>query len=374
MNKCPLPWMSIETTPTGGARPCCLFEADIPDIDLRKNTLSEAFNSEYMQSLRNQFRAGEKPTGCKKCWTEEAAGKTSKRQFMLMKYANVDYNQEGSLSFLDLKLGNVCNLKCRICGSWSSSKWTKEEIAHGNLEARNWLQQGNWPRENTQFWEDLYQILPGVKSFDFTGGEPFLIQEHFDLLKKAQDMNVASNISIHYNTNGTTFPSNHTVWKDYRHVEIAFSIDNVRERFEYERYPARWDKVQENLRKFRALPYNIELQLCITWNVQNIYYAEEILEWADSMGFDSIHFNMMYDPWFYSLTHLPVQARPGVLEKLDACTRHLERVQQLKTIIEQAESDNKGEMLRRIIEQSDRYRKQDFKTTHSEIARLIEYG
>ena len=33
------------------------------------------------------------------------------------------------LMFLDLKLGNICNLKCRICGAWSSNKWAQEEVA-----------------------------------------------------------------------------------------------------------------------------------------------------------------------------------------------------------------------------------------------------
>ena len=30
---------------------------------------------------------------------------------------------------LDLKLGNICNSKCRICTSFASSQWAKEEIA-----------------------------------------------------------------------------------------------------------------------------------------------------------------------------------------------------------------------------------------------------
>ena len=49
-------------------------------------------------------------------------------------------------------------------------------------------------------------LLPDIKYFEFTGGEPFLITQHFDLLQRAVDSGYAKDIDIHYNTNGTQFP------------------------------------------------------------------------------------------------------------------------------------------------------------------------
>jgi len=69
------------------------------------------------------------------------------------------------LMFLDLKLGNICNLKCRICGSWSSSTFAVEELAHqtkGNPKKSfhyQMLKQGRWPRENTVFWEQIAESV-----------------------------------------------------------------------------------------------------------------------------------------------------------------------------------------------------------------------
>ena len=63
MSKCILPWISVETTPMGTTRPCCLYTQEIPDIDLKKHTLQDAFLSESMNNLRKTFEDGKKPRG-----------------------------------------------------------------------------------------------------------------------------------------------------------------------------------------------------------------------------------------------------------------------------------------------------------------------
>ena len=189
-NKCILPWISIETTPMGTTRPCCLAKHEIPGIDLKKHTLEDAFRSEYMDNMRRAFSQGTKPGQCESCWIEEDAGKKSKREYMLEKFRHieVDYNNTKgeSLQFLDLKLGNICNLKCRICGTWSSSKWGQEELDYynpelsGNSQIKDWLKAGQWPRTSRKFWDNMDELLPQIKYFEFTGGEPFLIKQHFE--------------------------------------------------------------------------------------------------------------------------------------------------------------------------------------------------
>ena len=184
--KCILPWISIETTPMGTTRPCCLYTDEIPDVDLKTSTLEDAFNSKTMRDLRRSFRRDEKPEGCRNCWREEDAGKKSKREYMLEKFKHLDVeykdNNGEELVFLDLKLGNICNLKCRICGSWSSSKWAKEEVAYVDKIwkddpnyrrkehlAFTYLKDGAWPRESNDFWDNLKTLLPNIKYFEFTG-------------------------------------------------------------------------------------------------------------------------------------------------------------------------------------------------------------
>ena len=74
------------------------------------------------------------------------------------------------------------------------------------------------------------------------------------MLKFSADNGFAENIEIHYNTNGTHFPEEFIeTWKKFRKVEIAFSIDNLGERFEYERSGAKWEEVEANIQRFHAL-------------------------------------------------------------------------------------------------------------------------
>ena len=392
-----LPWISIETSPIGSARPCCLAIDEIPDstgrkYDLNETDLQTIYNSEYMQRLRQQFRAGEKPETCKRCWDEEAAGRASKRIHSKIRLKalvdQVDYANDipNQLWFVDLKLGNICNLKCRICGSWSSSKWAQEEINYvPSLKnkkdhlAYKFLQQGAWPRKTQTFWDNLRKLLPNIKYFEFTGGEPFMIQEHFDLLQYAVDQGYAKNIDIHYNTNGTQWPDAHELWSHFKRVDIAFSIDNIGDRFEYERYGARWNEVTENIRKFHELrdrfPGKITTQVCMTVNIQNVFYLDELCNWINTQTFNDHYFNMLHDPKHICIDNLTPAAKKIVIEKLTSANfspKHRAEVLRIIKFIENGPG-NDGEEFLYKMKQADTYRKQNFKQTHPEIATAMGY-
>ena len=391
MPKCILPWISIETTPMGTMRPCCLTTNGIPDMNLKTHTLQDGFISEYMQNLREAFRDGKKPEQCRNCWIEEGAGKKSKRQHMLEKFKHVKVDWDNvetghELQFLDLKLGNICNLKCRICGSWSSSKWAKEEIDYvadqipaKDHAATQWLKDGQWPRKTKTFWDNMDELLPQVKYFEFTGGEPWMIKEHFTLLQRAVDRGLAKDIDIHYNTNTTQYPKDPTIWQHFKHVQIAFSVDNTLERFEYERYGAKWKQSNSNINKvheLRSQGYPITTQLCTTWNIQNIYYLDEILVWADTMNFNSIHFNLMHDPWEFSLSRTPQSAIAPVmlyLQKMQVKhTKYAQDIKSLKQIVMNSKQKD-AQDLHKKLRRTDLYRNQNFAHSHKKIAEVLHY-
>lgn len=395
---CILPWISIETSPIGTARPCCLAKDEITYVDdlgaehkynLNTHTLEEIYHSKYMQGLRKEFLYGLKPATCKRCWDEEAAGRVSKRmnsKIRLKEYANeIDFHDldPDQLWFIDLKLGNICNLKCRICGSWSSSKWAKEEIDYvpelANRKehlAYKFLLDGAWPRENELFWDNLKTLLPNVKYFEFTGGEPFLIEQHFDLLRYAVEHDYAKNIEIHYNTNGTVFPEQAELWANFKHVEIAFSIDNVGARFEYERYGADWEEVQANIGKFTAMRSSkISTQLCTTMNIQNVYYLPELCEWISTQTFDHVYFNMLHDPWHMCINKMTPGAQELIINRLQNYSFSLKHQAEAMRIIKFIENGkgSDGEEFLRKMQTTDQYRQQRFSGTHPEIAKAMGY-
>ena len=398
---CILPWVSLETSPIGTARPCCLAEDEITDtagnkMSVKDYSLQDIFNSEYMQNLRKQFRNGEKPETCKKCWTEEAAGRNSKRINTQVKFKE-DIKDIPALKdtvddlwFLDLKLGNICNLKCRICGSWSSSKWAAEEIDYLKDEgatreeqkqhtAYKMLKQGAWPRESEIFWSSLEDLLPNIRYFEFTGGEPFMIKEHFKLLERAVELGYSKNITIHYNTNGTLYPQElEEIWQKFDRVEIALSIDNVGKRFEYERYLAIWDQVNENVQKFEALKNkstNIDLQLCFTVNVLNVLYINELLSWAKNINFDTYHWNMLHGPEALSIACLPDSAKIQAIEILKQQNfdyKYQSDVDNIILMMQNGESSDGTELIQKLSV-TDNYRKQHLSQTHPELAAILNY-
>ena len=393
---CVLPWISLETSPIGTVRPCCLAEEEIVDdngnkFDLNTASFVNIQNSQYMQTLRQDFLNARQPSACRKCWREERAGRTSKRMHTLDRLKHMLPDQTWTadakpLMFLDLKLGNICNLKCRICGSWSSSQFAVEELANlGPNEDRKtnhhyqMLKQGAWPRENPTFWKEIDQVVDQIRYIEFTGGEPFMIQEHFDMLQGLVDRGIAHNIEIHYNTNGTQYPENaDEIWKHFKLVEIAFSIDDVDERFEYQRTNAVWKEVCRNIGWFRTLREhysNIRLQVCSTVNVFNVMYLEELAQWIAQQAFDFVYWNMMHEAYYFSISTLPTNAKLAIATQLQQAVVDDSTHQEFSKIIDFMNRGVSldGNILRMKIADLDRKRNQDLSVVEPKFAKLINY-
>jgi MoaA/NifB/PqqE/SkfB family radical SAM enzyme len=392
---CVLPWVSLEASPIGTVRPCCLADDEIVDDAGQKFKLSTANfrdiqNSSHMRNLRAQFLAGEKPQTCRKCWNEERSGRDSKRIHTLNRLKHMLPDQEWTtdakpLMFLDLKLGNICNLKCRICGPWSSSQFATEELnsmpreEQKSSHAYQMLRAGAWPRENDQFWSQIDTVLTDIRYIEFTGGEPFMIDQHFDMLQGIVDRGIAHQVEIHYNTNGTQYPEKAIeIWQHFKTVEIAFSIDDLAARFEYQRTNAVWWEVEQNLGKFRMLRSNypnIQLQCCSTVNIFNVRYIDELARWIVSQGFDFVYWNMMHDAWYFSIATLPDTAKANITEHLRTADVPLLYREEFDRIIDFMNSgaSTDGFMLRMKIADLDRKRNQDFAAVAPEMAGAIGY-
>tara|TARA_R100001224_G_scaffold104100_1_gene77142 strand:- start:730 stop:1935 length:1206 start_codon:yes stop_codon:yes gene_type:complete len=388
---CVLPWVSLETSPIGTVRPCCLAEDEITDTagkkySLLKTDLDEIHNSEYMKRLREQFVNGEKPDTCKKCWNEERSGRTSKRMHTInrLKHIVTDTEWTGDakpLVFIDFKLGNICNLKCRICGSWSSSTFATEEVRFEGKDSFHYqmLKDGAWPRRNQKFWIEIDKLMEQIRYLEFTGGEPFMIQEHFQLLQRMVNKGIAHNVEIHYNTNGTHFPKHaEEIWKHFKLVEIAFSIDDVGPRFEYQRANAIWNDVNANMDQFEAMRdrnTNIQLQVCSTVNVFNVMYLEGLANWIDTRNFDFVYWNMLHEARHHSVGTLPERAKELVSNKLMASSVSDFHMKEFVNIVDfiQAGTSLDGKELRSSVAEVDRRRQQDLRTHHPELADAIDY-
>jgi MoaA/NifB/PqqE/SkfB family radical SAM enzyme len=392
---CVLPWVSLEASPIGTVRPCCLADDEICDnagnkFQLNTADFSSIQNSDHMRGLRQQFLDGKQPQTCRKCWNEERSGRTSKRMHTLDRLKHMLPDQEWTadakpLMFLDLKLGNICNLKCRICGSWSSSQFATEELSflprdeQKQSHAYQMLQAGSWPRENQQFWQQIDSVLTDIRYIEFTGGEPFMIKEHFTMLQGIVDRGIAHQVEIHYNTNGTQYPEQaEDIWKHFKTVEIAFSIDDLGERFEYQRTNADWAVVLDTITSFQylrdQLP-NLRLQCCSTVNVFNVRYIDQLAHWIALQGFDFVYWNMMHDAWYFSIATLPKDAKAAIADHLnsaDVPARFREEFDRIIDFMNNGASMD-GFMLRMKIQDLDRKRRQNLKLVQPELAEILNY-
>ena len=392
---CILPWVSVETSPIGTLRPCCLAEDEIVDtndrkFDIKQDTIDSARTSEYMNNLRREFLNGNKPETCKKCWAVEDSGGKSKREYTLERLEHMGISDEWTqdakpLMFIDFKLGNICNLKCRICGSWSSSSYATEELQEfpKSLQKSSFpykmIEQGRWPRESESFWQEMSDNVDNIRYLEFTGGEPFMIQEHFDFLQTLVDKGVASNIEIHYNTNGTQYPEkNLDIWRHFKLVEVAFSIDDVEERFEYQRKNAKWEEVNENIQKFKRLKQefgNITLQCCSTVNVFNVFYLEELGRWIDRQDFDFVYWNMLHEIWYNSVASLHPAVKLKAEARLALVSNHNKHKKDFLNVIKFM-ANSKGYANRELLEsirKHDDLRDENLWDHHPELAEAIGY-
>jgi organic radical activating enzyme len=359
-------------------------------FELATADFSDIQHSNHMRNLRTEFLAGQRPETCRKCWNEEDSGRTSKRMHALDRLKHsLKHDDWGSnakpLMFLDLKLGNICNLKCRICGSWSSSQFAAEEISfmpraeQKSSHAYKMLRAGAWPKENEHFWQQIDGVLDDIRYIEFTGGEPFMIDQHFDMLQGIVDRGIAGQVEIHYNTNGTLFPDRGPdIWRHFKTVEIAFSVDDIGERFEYQRSNASWGTVKENINRFRIMREhmpNLQLQCCTTVNIFNVRYLDEVALWIALQDFDFVYWNMMHDAWYFSISRLPAAAKQQITHHLATCEvpeQYQSEIGRIINFMNNGESSD-GEETITQIQKLDQRRQQDLKKIAPELAYILDY-
>ena len=385
---CTIPWNSISITSTGTYRPCCLVQNNLNNENGRElnvnsgDSIEDARSSPAMVQLRKDLLRGLKPTQCSVCWDIEDAGGSSKRNLTLFEieapnHYDVWTDDKQLLSAVDLKLGNLCNLKCRICDTSSSSTFSKEVLLTMPMSERKGsavqtdLKNGRWPKLN-HFWDDISKHIDSIKLIEFTGGEPFMSPEHFSLLNTIIDKGRADKISLHYNTNGTIFPQEYHMWQHFKQVVVAFSIDDIKERYEYQRSGAKWDLVTENIKLFKKIKQeynNIKLEICVSVNVYNALYLVELFDWINTQAFDFVFWNIVYQREQCSITSLPQKAKQEITKKIQS-SNYSSQLNFIVTAMNH--SDTHADSFYADIEEFDSRRNESISRTFPQLYKLIE--
>jgi MoaA/NifB/PqqE/SkfB family radical SAM enzyme len=339
---CCLPWNHLATHPNGYVGLCC--QSDNTDgmsyaktashvLNLGDSSVIQIINSDYYKQTRLEMLNGIEPQACTRCYESERNGGWSKRI-----YENENFAWQGqehaksitkddgeivvaeNLEFIELRLGNVCNLKCISCNSVSSSKWASDEA---ELSKRiSWLtpledsKQTPW-FSSTEFYRVLAEFGPKLKSIYINGGEPLLVKEHKILLRNLVASGFSKNINLQYSTNLTiTDAEILTLWSNFKKVHLMLSIDDLRERNDIIRFPSKWEQIDTNLNWYiaNASMENISLTICQTISAMNAEYVLEFNRWCNTKN---IHhtLNFVHYPVHLSAQAITPEYRKKILEK-----------------------------------------------------------
>lgn len=363
---CPVPWTHLEINNKGDIKACCISQKYLGKID--SDDLEKSFNGTDMINFRQQFLDNVRPLECKNCWSLEDKGLTSYRHLhlsLLKKDLLTKYMSNPKLVSLDIKPGNVCNFKCRICNSQASSQHAQEQFKYKNIPLTIY----NWAESNSLAINKIQQLIGDIKNLDMYGGEPFLVKSLTSLIQHAVEKGVASQMRLHYNSNGSIYPTDLvSYWPHFKHVDIQFSIDNIGPRFELERGGV-WQEVDQNITRLVKLNLpNVKIGIMPAISIMNIYYLDELFSWCDSLGLPVISNYVLY-PTPFALSNLTNKARDLIVKKFsNSKWPEMQRI--LEFIKTQIPSDgsNDGSDFRKLTLEFDQMRGQKFCDTHPELA------
>lgn len=285
--------------------------------------MSKVWNSEEHQRLQNYIQQDLPVPGCESCYHEESHGLKSRRLNVIDLYET--YFQDNSLCMdspqsIDYSVGNLCNLKCTICKPENSTAWAADFI---KIYPKNANQIAKFDKFNQIQLTDIGYLQNLTNIHFHGGGEPLLSDAHINLLNSIKNVKGLSDVHVLYNTNGTKLANKSLLelWSECRLVELYFSIDDIGERFEYQRTGATWDDLIENIQWFTEnMPVNHMFKINCTWSLLNIYYLDELVNWYEN-NFKS---NRLGDPvdlifqkasGITSVTHLSSSSKQIILDK-----------------------------------------------------------
>lgn len=353
---CPIPWIFQAVRNNGDIRICCQanitknqgvvrHENGIP-FNAGRDNMTDARNATLMREVRKNMIAGEWSEECGRCQQEENAGLNSRRQYEIDNW-NFSYDDavrltdhDGSvhntkLEYYDLRFGNLCNLACRMCGPTDSHTWYEQwtdyhgseeyNDTHGvvklirNDNGRLTTSDYDWHSSET-FWNQLEANIPNIKHVYMAGGEPMMIERHYEFLQKCIDVNHSAKMILEYNTNMSNLPNRVLdMWTKFKQVRVGASIDGYGEIIEYQRWPLKWTQAYKNLKKLDEYAQNhsnIVAWLACTVTAYNAFHIPDFMRWKlEESSFKKINSTLKRPIITHHVAHGPKRVNIRVLPK-----------------------------------------------------------
>jgi radical SAM protein with 4Fe4S-binding SPASM domain len=330
---CMYPWIHLHAYPTGEAYPCCHAEMGVGLVgNCRNNTIEEIWNSDKQKRLRQDMLSETFNSTCGRCYEQEDNGFFSGRQSANKHHGHHigraketqanGHLEKFEMTYWDIRFSNLCNLKCRSCGHIFSSQWYQDQA---KLAGSNWKDQNtvlNYAgRTETDMWEQLEPHLDYVEQIYFAGGEPLLMEEHYQILEELVQRKLF-HVRLIYNTNFThTELKGNSVfeyWKQFDSVAVGASLDDSGLRAEYIRKGTDWSVVENNRKEMLRVCPKVDFYISPTLSIMNAWHLPDFhRDWTERglIRAQDLNINILQDPPHYRIDIAPAEYKAQLLAK-----------------------------------------------------------
>jgi MoaA/NifB/PqqE/SkfB family radical SAM enzyme len=243
-----------------------------------------------------------------------------------------DYTMPFEIPTMELKLNNLCNLKCRMCHPGDSTSWNdwseikdfyKDEgrviyqlVKDHNLENKPLLDKFE---DNPNWWTSLEKNLPYFRRVEFAGGEPLMDPQHYRILDMLAPY--GDQIEIKYATNLTTLgKNNRTIWEywpKFKSVAVNVSIDGIGDSYEYIRGNASWAELINNIKQIQTIPNISRIVGAVAVQASNVLILDKMIEYfLNDLGI-VFYTNMVKYPNVLSVQVLPLDLKELAIKRLE---------------------------------------------------------
>jgi radical SAM protein with 4Fe4S-binding SPASM domain len=320
---CMLPWIHLHAWPDGRAYPCCLGVAKHPVGNFKEKTMREIWNDEPMREMRRNMLDDRPCQECADCYEQEATGFASMRNNSNKNFAqfidSVDQTlpdgtyPDFQLHYWDVRFSNICQLKCRSCGSIFSSRWYDDDVKLWGKELRPRVSFAG--RHEEDVWEQMQEHVPHLEQIYFAGGEPLIMEEHNRILKLLIEKG-NTNVRLIYNTNLNDLNYKREnvleLWKHFPNVCVAASLDDMGIRAEIIRSGTKWNHVEQNIRDLKRECAHIDFMISPTLSMMNIWNFTRFHRYMVESGFieaKDFNLNILQGPQNYRIDMLPPEIK-----------------------------------------------------------------
>lgn len=301
---CILPWIHLHISQNGRVSPCCNNNRYLGNV--QENSIEKIWKGEKFEELREQFKNNISDKRCSHCYNIEASGKQSMRQISNQKYAQelnrVEENNPEPI-YLDIRFSNICNFKCVTCWHGNSSAWF-EEGSKKNASNERII------KAFTNNFNELLTYLDDVKEIYFAGGEPLIMEEHYQILEELEKRELFD-VELRYNSNFSAFNYKNKnvlhIWKKFKKVHISASIDASFELGETIRKGFDWNLFIQNREKMLTVCPEIYFEIAPTVSTLNIFNLSEmhqLLVELNLIEIDNVYLNFLERPTEFNVKNL----------------------------------------------------------------------